>query len=87
MTRAAVAEIAPETFVYRRCVKQRIDIVETRSGPTAEDILRRINVGLRLVQPEIVEAVGLDIAIANLLPPPLRGLRIGGVDVRSDDVL
>ena len=83
---SAVAKIPPEALVHRRGMKERIDIIKASAGADRENVLRRVNIRLCLIQPEVIEAVRLDIPVTNLFPEPLRRLGIGRVDVGSDRV-
>src|ERR1019366_1325093 len=51
-----------------------------------EDVLRRIDIRLRFVQPNVIKPVRFHVAVANPFPEPLGRLGIRGVDIRPDDV-
>ena len=80
----AVSEVPTETLVNGSCVEQRVDIVVAGPGADIEEVFCWIDVRLGLVKPDIVEAVRLDVAISNGLPPPLVGIWIRCIYVRPD---
>ena len=84
MTLPAIAKIPAEAFVHRRRVKQRIDVIKARSRADGEHVLRWIDIRLRLIQPDVIESVRFHVPVANLLPEPLRRLRVRRVEIRSD---
>src|SRR5579859_432203 len=68
-------------------MKQGIDVVKTYPWSDREHVSRRIDVRLGLIQPEIIESVRLYVPVADLLPEPLRRIRIRCIEVRSDGFL
>src|ERR1035441_6120320 len=69
---ATVSEVAPKTLINRGSVKQRIHVVVAGARTDREPIVRRIYIRFRLIQPDVIETVGLNIPISYLLPEPLR---------------
>src|SRR5207302_2899001 len=83
----AVSKIPAEPFVHRRCVKQRINVVVAYARTYREHVARWIDIRLGLIQPQVVESIRSYIMVANLLPPPLRRLRVRGIEIRPDSLL
>ena len=65
-------------------MKQRIYVVVAHPRTDREHIIRRIDVRLRLIQPDVIETIGLYVPVAYFLPEPLRGFRVRGINIRPD---
>ena len=70
-------------------IRRRLKRCETGIYVKAPSLSRTScdNSRLRLIQPDVIEAVRLHVTVANLLPEPIRRLWIRGVDIRPDDLL
>ena len=65
---------------------KRINVVIARPRTNVEEVLRRIDIRFRFIEPKVIEVVGLDVSVSNGLPKPLGSFRIRGIDIRADDV-
>ena len=79
-----VSEVAPEAVVHRSGVEQRIDVVILFARTDIEKVIVRINVRFGFIEPDVVEPIGLHIAISDLFPPPAGSIGVGRVDVGTD---
>ena len=76
----ALLHILPHTVVESGGMEERIHVKELGAGSDMEVAAVRREIGLRLVGPERVEALG-DVVLLDDVPVPLRRVGVRRVDI------